>query len=284
MSENIDFAKVLEALSEPFSTVDVEWKPGATNREKTSALALAYVESRAYIQRLNTLCEGEWSDDYQIYTLPDRVVVICRLTLYGVTRTGDGECLLSAGDSDYVEANAVTTASAQAFKRACVKFGLGSYLYSLPQKWCEYDAKTRRIVSPPSLPDWAVPFGEREAYKAAVAGNGNGSSVAKPAPAATPAPAAKPATVSTTVAAPAPAPAAKPSTSAPDAIDPGQTIIHFGRYANKTLADVNALGKDGAGWLKWCASTFEPKNERDSALKKAVKAFLLLQGQEETTF
>ena len=35
--------------------------------------------------------------------------------------------------------NTATSAIAQAFKRACVKFGLGAYLYRLPKTWAEYD-------------------------------------------------------------------------------------------------------------------------------------------------
>ncbi len=159
MSE-FTLSQIIEALSEPFPSNEVEFKPGATNREKTKALALAYVDSRSYIQRLNLVCP-EWQDDYQITMLPDRVVVLCRLTIAGVTRTGDGECLLSSGEEgERTEANAVTSASAQAFKRACVKFGLGAYLYALPQVWCDYDHAKRKIVNPPQLPDWALPAGE----------------------------------------------------------------------------------------------------------------------------
>jgi len=54
--------------------------------------------------------------------------------------------------------NCFTVASAQAFKRACVAFGLGRYLYDLPKdQWFDYDPKTRQFVSAPPLPDWAVP-------------------------------------------------------------------------------------------------------------------------------
>jgi hypothetical protein len=38
-------------------------------------------------------------------------------------------------------------AEAQAFKRACSAFGLGRYLYSLPQVWAEYNQEKREIVA-----------------------------------------------------------------------------------------------------------------------------------------
>lgn len=274
MSEGINFSALLEAFAEPFSVMDVEWKPGALNKEKTKALALAYVDSRAYIQRLNSLTDGNWSDDYQVILLPDRVAVICRLTIFNTTRTGDGECLLTnvnGNDEGYVEANAVTTASAQAFKRACVKFGLGAYLYNLPQKWCDYDARTRRIVEPPDLPEWALPYSEKDAYKAAkTAVSNNGKHVATaaaPAPAETPAPA--PAT--TKIAQPVSIPFANPGE------DPAEYIIPFGKNKGKTLLEVWNSGKDGIGWIKWAANEYQPKNENDISQRMA-KAFLLLQG------
>ena len=278
MSEN-NFSQFLEAMAEPFSVMSVEWKPGATTQDKSKALALAYVESRVYIARLNELAGGEWSDEYQVITLPDRVAVICKLTIFGVTRTGDGEALFGTGDDERVDPNLVTSASAQAFKRACVKFGLGAYLYDLPQVWCDYDAKARRIVNPPKLPDWAVPFGERDAYKASHGGNGNGNGAKAPTPVPAVNPAPKATAPAPAVVTPTPAPAPTPTPSAVataiPAANPANVIVHFGRYNGKTLAEIKALGKEGKGWLEWCANTFQPKSDSDATLKKAVKAFLL---------
>jgi len=52
----------------------------------------------------------------------------------------------------------VTGGDAQAFKRACVCFGLGRYLYDVPQVWVDLDEfKRRRWL--PDLPAWALPGG-----------------------------------------------------------------------------------------------------------------------------
>ncbi len=40
MSTKSTFSQVIAALSEPFPSSEVEFKPGALNREKTKALAL----------------------------------------------------------------------------------------------------------------------------------------------------------------------------------------------------------------------------------------------------
>jgi hypothetical protein len=38
-----------------------------------------------------------------------------------------------------------------------VKFGIGRYLYRLPQQWCDYDPQKRQFVRPPSLPASVLP-------------------------------------------------------------------------------------------------------------------------------
>ena len=130
-------AEIMEALAQPFPAEAIQWKPGATNGDKTRGLALAYVDLRHYIDRLNEVAGPDWSDDYEVQE--GGKVVVCRLTVSGVTRSDVGE----APPNDE---NTATTALAQAFKRACVKFGMGAYLYRLPRQWVEYDAQKRRFT------------------------------------------------------------------------------------------------------------------------------------------
>ena len=129
--------ELMEALALPFPAEAIQWKPGATNGDKTRGLALAYVDLRHYIDRLNEVAGPDWSDDYEVQV--QGTVVLCRLTICGVTRSDVGE----APPNDE---NTATTALAQAFKRACVKFGLGAYLYRLPRMWVEYDAQRKRFT------------------------------------------------------------------------------------------------------------------------------------------
>jgi hypothetical protein len=70
-----------------------------------------------------------------------------------VTRQAIGESLQASARHDgstVIEENAATTAEAQAFKRACSAFGLGRYLYSVPQVWADYDSSKRQFT-PPAL-------------------------------------------------------------------------------------------------------------------------------------
>lgn len=139
-----NFAEILKRLAEPFPPSVVQWKPGMVSKDRTRALALAYVDSREYMNRLDRVCP-DWSDDYEVVVVADRVLVICRLRIGAVTRVGDGEALLSDSRGE-IEENALTSASAQAFKRACAKFGLGRYLYDIPRVWAEYDDQKKSFT------------------------------------------------------------------------------------------------------------------------------------------
>ncbi len=91
--------QVLEQLGQPFSVAALEWKVGARNREKTRGIALAYVDSRDYIARLNAVLALGWEDAYTFMVVGTRIVCKCELRLHlvgerSIARTGDGDCEL----------------------------------------------------------------------------------------------------------------------------------------------------------------------------------------------
>jgi hypothetical protein len=79
-----------------------------------------------------------------------KVLVTCTLTIHGLgCHTGSGE--------DWAdEQNAMTSAEAQAFKRACTCFGLGRYLYNFAEMWVPLN-EHRQPLQVPTLPQWALP-------------------------------------------------------------------------------------------------------------------------------
>ena len=142
------FDAVLAELAQPFDPESVEFKAGATTQDKARALALAYVDARVYQARLDAAAP-DWRNEYTREYAGDRVIVTCALTVAGVTRQAIGESLQASARHDgstVIEENAATSAEAQAFKRACSAFGLGRYLYSVPQVWAEYDAQRRQFT------------------------------------------------------------------------------------------------------------------------------------------
>jgi hypothetical protein len=133
----LDQQQILEDLRKPFHPSQVTWKPGAVKGER--ALALAYADLRAYMNRLDEVCGTNWSVAYEPWG-EDRI--ICRLTIMGVTRSSTGETTNEAEKSEI----GGTVAEAQAFKRASAMFGLGRYLYNLPTGWADFDPATKRFT------------------------------------------------------------------------------------------------------------------------------------------
>jgi hypothetical protein len=174
--ETNDWGRTLEQLRVPFLPEIVSWKPQTVTRDRRRCLAVPYVETQPYQDRLDDVCP-DWQDDYAIWfsdpqetagrmgekrTVPGKVFVKCRLVIDEHTRADVGECELT-------DENAFTTAKAQAFKRACASFGLGRYLYDLPKVWVDFDE------------DKGIPEGELKKLEAALrrrAGtNGNAATV-----------------------------------------------------------------------------------------------------------
>jgi hypothetical protein len=172
------FDAVLAQLAQPFDPESVEFKAGATTQDKARALALAYVDARVYQARLDAVAP-DWRNEYTREYAGDRVIVTCALTVAGVTRQAIGESLQATARHDgstVIEENAATSAEAQAFKRACSAFGLGRYLYSVPQVWAEYDGQRRQFTP-------AAVLALREMlrtgkYEQSAAANGNGQASA----------------------------------------------------------------------------------------------------------
>ena len=104
-----------------------------------------------------------WQDEYEC--LPDGSVV-CKLRL----RLGD-EWITKmdvGGPSEQPdEGDRRKAAFSDALKRAAVKFGIGRYLYRLPNQWADYDAHKRQFVKTPTLPAYALPQNTRQEATAA---------------------------------------------------------------------------------------------------------------------
>ena len=166
----VDWPALLNALAEPFPQEAVSWRAGALSRDKKRAQALPYAEPRVYEDRLNTVCPGDWSVRFVPWG-DNRI--ICELTVHGVTRSSTGE----ENDGGFAPG---TAAEAQAFKRACSKFGLGRYLYDIGIDWIDYDEDKRRLVKTPNLPDRFLPT-KKAATETRVEARADRAS-AKPAP------------------------------------------------------------------------------------------------------
>ena len=155
-----------ERLREPFPANAIEWRVGQAGVGKNGqpwVKPLAYLTSRAVMDRLDEVFRvGGWSHSIREIALGNAVGVICRLEAGGVHHDDVAEC------SDI---EALKGAASGALKRAAVHFGVGRYLYDLPDEFARvheggqyrYSGKSRDGQTiqcrwdPPPLPAWALP-------------------------------------------------------------------------------------------------------------------------------
>lgn len=121
---------MFDKLAAPFPPDQVSWRVGSTNKEKTKGLALAYIDARDVMGRLDEVVgPANWQDRYEIHGT--RTICYLSINLGEWVTKADG-----AGDSD-VEAEKGSISDA--FKRAAVKWGIGRYLYDLDSPWVEIE-------------------------------------------------------------------------------------------------------------------------------------------------
>ncbi len=128
---------ILARLAAPFRPDQLDWRIGATNKDKTSGKALVYMDSRAVMHRLDEVCGHLWQCDY--VPMPNGTYC-CRIGI----KIGDEWLWRSNGainypDSDKGDAKemAVKGSYSDAFKRAAVLWGIGQYLYDIDGPWVD---------------------------------------------------------------------------------------------------------------------------------------------------
>ena len=176
----LDVKKLLADLEVPFPPDQVRWRVTNTTNDKKRGQIVPYADPRAYTDRLNALFSPQgWTREYKIETMNNitrmkkgesivsgKVLVTCTVTIIGLwSHSGTGE---EWADDD----NGMTSADAQAFKRACSCFGLGRYFYDFPAIWVDLD-QNRQPVRAPMLSAWALPENWRKGMRPP-SKNGNG--------------------------------------------------------------------------------------------------------------
>jgi len=163
---------LLDKLKKPFSPSEIHWRVGSLSKKKDKATALAYIDARNVMKRLDDVMGIEnWKDEY--VTEPPRTVrktkkgwngnpdehyneqicgrVICKLSI-----RIDGEWITKCDGAGETNVEGEKGGISDAFKRAAVKFGIGRYLYYLDVNWYPVD-QWRKFTQQPQLPNWALP-------------------------------------------------------------------------------------------------------------------------------
>lgn len=142
---------LLKQLKNPFDPKFVKWRVGATNADKTKGIALAYIDSREVKKRLDDVMGlSSWKDEL---VRVDKGF-ICNLYL-----KIDNEWIPRSNAGEDSNMSAVKGGASDAFKRAASKWGVGHYLYYLPNVWVPIkpQGKSYALTEIPELPDWAKP-------------------------------------------------------------------------------------------------------------------------------
>lgn len=135
--------ELTQQLEAPFPVSAISWRVGSTTRDKDKGMALAYIDARDAQDRLNAVCGPfGWQCKHEVSS--DKRVT-CHV---GIRNPDNGEWVWKsdgAGETDY---EGEKGSYSDSFKRACVKWGIGRYLYEMDSPWVAIEAKGGSYVIP----------------------------------------------------------------------------------------------------------------------------------------
>lgn len=120
------------ALSAPFNPTEISWRVGSTNKAKDKGMALAYLDARSIMERLDSVVGPEnWQARYPFPGCCEVGIKVGNEWVWKAN--GAGQTDIEGEKGQY----------SGAFKRAAVLWGIGRYLYDLPSPWVELDQYKR---------------------------------------------------------------------------------------------------------------------------------------------
>lgn len=147
---------VMRELQKPFKEDEIEWRVGATNKDKSMGLALPYVTNKAIQNRLDEVFGVfGWKNEFKEWKGNSQ---LCGISIWDEDKH---EWLTKYDGADDTNMEATKGGLSDAMKRAAVQFGIGRYLYKLDSIWVPLkEGKYLEFI--PQLPVWALPYEEQE--------------------------------------------------------------------------------------------------------------------------
>ena len=137
----------MTTLFDPFPREAVSWRAQSLSKLGDKAMALAYIDARDVMNRLDEVCGPHgWQDSY-VETASGRV--ICTLSIADMDNQGKTVWIAKSDGAGSTDVEGDKGGISDAFKRAAVKWGIGRYLYDLDAPWvpCEsYEASNGKKV------------------------------------------------------------------------------------------------------------------------------------------
>lgn len=123
---------VIAALSAEFPREQISWRAQNLKADGSSALALAFIDSRDVQNRLDDVVgANNWSNKFNVFG--DKTV--CALSV----RIG-GEWIAKEDGAGNTDVEAEKGSLSDALKRSAVLWGIGRYLYAIPAPWVPCDS------------------------------------------------------------------------------------------------------------------------------------------------
>lgn len=133
----------LADLRKPFPPDRISWRVGSTTQDKTKGMALAYIDARDVMSRLDEVFGPAWQCEY--VPMPNGTCC-CRIGLkLGEEWVWRSNGAMNLTDSDKTDQKEMAEKGSysDAFKRAAVLWGIGQYLYDIESPWVALDDKKR---------------------------------------------------------------------------------------------------------------------------------------------
>ncbi len=164
-------ARDLRRLAAYFQADELEWRAITVSKRTNKGLAAAYITNRAIMERLDEVVGPEnWRNEYR--PGPNGGVV-CGLSVCVDRGTDQGEWVTKWDGADNTDVEAIKGGLSNAMRRAAVQWGIGRYLYDLPQQWVPVDDYKQFKVTP-RIPDRFLP--SRPSFNAGNSASGDGAS------------------------------------------------------------------------------------------------------------
>ncbi|MGB1322409.1 MAG: Rad52/Rad22 family DNA repair protein, partial [Vibrio gallaecicus] len=148
---------IWEKLAVPFPASKIRWRIGNKTKKKDKATALAYIDARDMMERLDAVCGvSGWKDEY--ITEPPRMIrktkkgwngnpdehwneqicgrVICKLS---IRDPETGEWITKSDGAGETNVEGEKGGISDAFKRAGVKFGINRECYGIKTTYLPID-------------------------------------------------------------------------------------------------------------------------------------------------
>lgn len=120
----------LADLHKPFPANKISWRVGRMTKNKDKAIPFAYIDARDVMERLDEVCGAAgWQARYPFPGCCEIGIKI------GTPSEGGTEWVWKANGAGATDIEAEKGQFSDSFKRAGVLWGIGRYLYDVPNVW-----------------------------------------------------------------------------------------------------------------------------------------------------